>query len=181
MVFDLLFFSNVTCMTEHKIVVVGHDAVGKSACVVQLILSHFIEEYEYTIEDSYRRQVTIDDETCLLDILDTAGLEVYSAMRPQYMRSGQGFLLVYSITSRKSFDMVSSFREQILREKNSDTVPIVLVGNKQDEFTQRQVSTEEGRELAQLFGCPFLESSAKTRLNVHESFYELVREIRRMN
>ena len=58
-------------MTEHKIVVVGHDAVGTSACVIQLILSHFIEEYEYTIEDSYRRQVTIDDETCLLDILDT--------------------------------------------------------------------------------------------------------------
>ena len=58
--------------------------------------------------------MTIDDETCLLDILDTAGQEEYSAMRDQYMRTGQGFLLVYAITSRSSFDEITAFRERNL-------------------------------------------------------------------
>jgi small GTP-binding protein len=115
-----------------------------------------------TIEDSYRKQVTIDDETCLLDILDTAGQEEYSAMRDQYMRTGQGFLCVYAITSRSSFDEISSFREQILRVKDADKVPMVVVGNKCDLESERQVSKAEGQDLAKSFGCPFLETSAKS-------------------
>jgi len=59
--------------TEYKLVIVGGGGVGKSALTIQLIQNHFIDEYDPTIEDSYRKQVTIDDETCLLDILDTAG------------------------------------------------------------------------------------------------------------
>ena len=69
-------------MTEYKLVIVGGGGVGKSALTIQLIQNHFIDEYDPTIEDSYRKQVTIDEETCLLDILDTAGQEEYSAMRP---------------------------------------------------------------------------------------------------
>ena len=76
-------------------------------------------------EDSYRTQHTVDDETCMLDILDTAGQEEYSAMRDQYMRTGQGFLLVYSVTSRQSFGELTMFRDQILRNKNEDRVPMV--------------------------------------------------------
>lgn len=86
-----------------------------------------IDEYDPTIEDSYRKQVNIDEETCLLDILDTAGQEEYSAMRDQYMRTGQGFILVYAITSRSSFDEIVTFKEQILRVKDKDKVPMVLV------------------------------------------------------
>jgi hypothetical protein len=63
--------------------------------------SHFVEEYDPTIEDSYRKQCVIDEEVALLDVLDTAGQEEYSAMREQYMRTGEGFLLIYSITDRK--------------------------------------------------------------------------------
>lgn len=81
-----------------------------------------------TIEDSYRKQVTIDNNTCLLDILDTAGQEEYSAMRDQYMRTGQGFILTYAITSRQSYDEINVFREQIHRVKDADHVPIVLAG-----------------------------------------------------
>jgi GTPase KRas protein len=166
-------------MTEYKLVIVGGGGVGKSALTIQLIQNHFIDEYDPTIEDSYRKQVTIDDNTCLLDILDTAGQEEYSAMRDQYMRTGQGFILVYAITSRSSFDEIASFREQIRRVKDKDKVPMILVGNKCDLETERQVTTSEGQELAKSFGCPFFESSAKSRINVEESFYELVREIRR--
>mmetsp|Transcript_29879 Transcript_29879/g.75188 ORF Transcript_29879/g.75188 Transcript_29879/m.75188 type:complete len:186 (-) Transcript_29879:254-811(-) len=166
-------------MTEYKLVIVGGGGVGKSALTIQLIQNHFIDEYDPTIEDSYRKQVTIDDETCLLDILDTAGQEEYSAMRDQYMRTGQGFLCVYAITSRSSFEEISAFHEQILRVKDEEKVPMVVVGNKCDLSDERQVSTIEGQDLAKTFGCPFKEASAKTRVNVEDSFFELVREIRR--
>nr|P34726.1 RecName: Full=Ras-like protein 2; Flags: Precursor [Physarum polycephalum]AAB58748.3 Ppras2 protein [Physarum polycephalum]AAC37179.1 membrane protein [Physarum polycephalum] len=164
---------------EYKLVIVGGGGVGKSALTIQLIQNHFIDEYDPTIEDSYRKQVVIDEETCLLDILDTAGQEEYSAMRDQYMRTGQGFVMVYSITSRSSFDEINAFREQILRVKDKDTVPMVLAGNKCDLASERQVTTNEGQELARAFGCPFVETSAKARLNVEECFYGLVREIRK--
>ena len=83
-------------------------------------------------------QVVIDGETCLLDILDTAGQEEYSAMGDQYMRTGEGFLLVFAVDDAKSFNKVAHCREQIRRVKDSDDVPIVLVGNKCD-LRQRNV------------------------------------------
>ncbi|NXR29259.1 RASK GTPase, partial [Cinclus mexicanus] len=133
-------------MTEYKLVVVGAGGVGKSALTIQLIQNHFVDEYDPTIEDSYRKQVVIDGETCLLDILDTAGQEEYSAMRDQYMRTGEGFLCV----------------EQIKRVKDSEDVPMVLVGNKCD-LPSRTVDTKQAQDLARSYGIPFIETSAKTR------------------
>lgn len=168
-------------LREYKLVVVGGGGVGKSCLTIQLIQSHFVDEYDPTIEDSYRKQCVIDDEVALLDVLDTAGQEEYSAMREQYMRTGEGFLLVYSITSRTSFEEILQFQQQILRVKDKDYFPLVVVGNKCDLEADRQVSTQEGKSLAEQFHCPFKETSAKARINVDESFYELVREIRRYN
>ena len=205
-------------LREYKLVVVGGGGVGKSCLTIQLIQSHFVDEYDPTIEgwhdvlirlylanmatDSYRKQCVIDDEVALLDVLDTAGQEEYSAMREQYMRTGEGFLLVYSITSRQSFDEILTFQQQILRVKDRDYFPIIIVGNKCDLDHERQVSTQgssvqsilassfhklipvhlkEGQELARSFGCAFIEASAKSRINVDNSFYNIVREIRRYN
>ncbi|KAJ6250093.1 ras-like protein rasb [Anaeramoeba flamelloides] len=168
-------------MNNKKLVVVGGGGVGKSALTIQFVQSHFIEEYDPTIEDAYRRQVKIDEEICLLDILDTAGQEEYSAMRDSYMRSGEAFLIVYSVTDRNSFGEVAIFHEQITRVKDSDDVPIIIVGNKSDLENERRISKGEGQDLAKTFGCPFFETSAKFRINVDESFFESVREIKNQN
>ncbi|KAI7861413.1 ras-like protein 1 [Spinellus fusiger] len=166
---------------EYKLVMVGGGGVGKSALTIQFIQSHFVDEYDPTIEDSYRKQCVIDGETALLDVLDTAGQEEYSAMREQYMRNGEGFLLVYSITSRMSFEEIETFYQQICRVKDRDYFPMVLVANKSDLESDRQVSTSEGRDLAKKFGSQFIETSAKQRDNVDEAFFEVVKDIRRFN
>lgn len=93
--------------------------------------------------DSYRKQCVVDDEVALLDVLDTAGQEEYSAMREQYMRTGEGFLLIYSITSRQSFEEIMTFQQQILRVKDKDYFPIIVVANKCDLEKERAV-TQEG-------------------------------------
>eukprot|EP01127_Copromyxa_protea_P009752 TRINITY_DN2319_c0_g2_i1.p1 TRINITY_DN2319_c0_g2~~TRINITY_DN2319_c0_g2_i1.p1 ORF type:complete len:193 (+),score=46.81 TRINITY_DN2319_c0_g2_i1:90-668(+) len=166
-------------MTEYKCVIVGGGGVGKSALTIQLIQGHFVDEYDPTIEDSYRKQVTIDNETCLLDVLDTAGQEEYSAMRDQYMRTGQGFILTYAITSRQSYDEMNVFRDQIHRVKDADHVPIVLAGNKCDLEDERQVTKQEASDLAKQWAVPMYETSALARINVEEVFFDLVREIRK--
>jgi GTPase KRas len=102
-------------------------------------------------------------------------------MREQYMRTGEGFLLVYSITSRQSFEEIQTFEQQILRVKDKDYFPIILVGNKCDLEGERAVSKEEGQALARQFNCRFIETSAKSRVNVDNAFFDLVREIRRYN
>lgn len=102
-------------------------------------------------------------------------------MREQYMRNGEGFLLVYSITSRMSFEEIETFHQQICRVKDRDYFPMVLIANKCDLEADRQVSSQEGKDLAKKYGCQFIETSAKHRINVDEAFYEVVRDIRRYN
>ena len=143
-------------------------------------MRHFIEEYDPTIDDELSQAVSKSiNETCILDILDTAGQEEFSALRDQWMRTGQGFLMLYDITSRSSFDALPALHNQILQVKDEPKVPIVLVGNKCDlDGPARAVAVSEGAELAKGYGCPFLEASAKSKINVEESFFELVRLIR---
>jgi len=165
-------------MMQFKIVVLGDGGVGKTALTIQLCLNHFIETYDPTIEDSYRKPCMIDGEGCLLEILDTAGQEEYVALRDQWIREGEGFILVYSITARATFERLGKFRQQINRVKEGTRVPIVLVGNKDDCSGEREVSREEGHQLGREMGCPFLETSAKTRHNLETAYYSVVRLIR---
>ena len=95
------------------------------------------------------------------------------------MRNGEGFLLVYSITESKSFNELKNFREQILRVKNLEKVPMVLFGNKSDLENERNVAKAEAKNLAESWGIPFLEGSAKANNNVENGFFELVREIKK--
>jgi len=158
---------------EHKIIVVGAGGAGKSALTQMFMYGNFVEEYDPTTADSYRKIVTADNEKCQLDILDTAGQEEY--MRDNYYRLGEGFLIVYSIIERTTFEAASRFYDHILQVKGKEEVPIILVGSKCDLDTDRDVPKSEGEALAQKWNCPFFETSAKTRVNVDEVFTELVR------
>ncbi|KAJ1562077.1 Ras GTPase [Nowakowskiella sp. JEL0078] len=171
--------SHYNLLREYKIVVVGSADSGKSPLTIQFIQSQFVDEYDPTIEDSYRKQCEIDGEIAIFDILDTTGQEEYSAMRREYSRNGEGFLLVYSITSRASFEEIRGFYRAILSVKNRDWFPVVLVGNNCDLELKRAVRTHEGRELARDLGCKFLETSHRKKINVDEAFFGVVREIRR--
>jgi GTPase KRas protein len=184
-------------MVLYKLVVLGDGGVGKTALTIQLCLQHFVETYDPTIEDSYRKQVVIDQQPCMLEVLDTAGQEEYTALRDQWIRDGEGFVLVYSISSRSSFTRIKRFHHQIQRVKESCNsspsypgspvsatnsslpVPIMLVGNKSDRATEREVSLQEGHSLARDLGCEFVEASAKNCINVEKAFYDVVRILRR--
>eukprot|EP00999_Lentomonas_sp_LEN2_P001095 NODE_2100_length_654_cov_4.316888_g2050_i0.p1 GENE.NODE_2100_length_654_cov_4.316888_g2050_i0~~NODE_2100_length_654_cov_4.316888_g2050_i0.p1 ORF type:complete len:184 (-),score=47.43 NODE_2100_length_654_cov_4.316888_g2050_i0:10-561(-) len=165
-------------MREYKLVVLGSGGVGKSALTVQFVQSIFVEKYDPTIEDSYRKQVEVDQAQCMLEILDTAGTEQFTAMRDLYMKNGQGFVLVYSITSQSTFNDLADLREQILRVKDADKVPMVLAGNKCDLEDDRMVGKDQGTNLAnQWAGVTFMETSARKKINVDEVFFDLVRQI----
>lgn len=164
-------------MREYKIVVLGSGGVGKSALTVQFVQGIFVEKYDPTIEDCYRKQVDINGQQCMLEILDTAGTEQFTAMRDLYMKNGQGFVLTYSISSQATFNDLLELRDQILRVKDSLDVPMVLVGNKCDLEDERVVSKDQGQTLARQFNCTFMEASAKVKVNVPEIFYDLVRQI----
>ncbi|CAH1400985.1 unnamed protein product [Nezara viridula] len=163
----------------YKLVVVGGGGVGKSAITIQFIQSYFVTDYDPTIEDSYTKQCVIDDVPAKLDILDTAGQEEFSAMREQYMRSGEGFLLVFSVTDRASFDEMYKFHKQILRVKDRDEFPMLMVGNKADLDHQRLVPAEEAQNMSRELRIPYIECSAKLRMNVDQAFHELVRIVRK--
>ncbi|KAI0067838.1 ras protein [Artomyces pyxidatus] len=162
-------------MDNWRVAVLGDGGVGKTALAVQFTLNCFT--YDPTIEDAYRKQLVVDNRMCFVEVIDTAGQEEYATLRDQWVREGQGFILVYSIASRATFDRVEVFRQSMMRVKRQKPI-FILVGNKADKQLEREVTREEGITLARQFGCEFLETSAKTAQNVERLFTSLVRSLR---
>ncbi|XP_060557806.1 GTP-binding protein Rit2-like [Ruditapes philippinarum] len=150
-----------------------------SALVIQFVSHRFTDYHDPTIEDAYQQQARIDGEPAQLDILDTAGQLEFTTMREQYMRHGEGFVICYSITDRRSFDEVLNHKNLIDRVRCKENIPIIITGNKCDLEHKRKVSTEEGARLAEQLGAPFFETSAVSRQCVDDTFHGIVREIRR--
>ncbi|MED6238204.1 Ras- protein Rap-2a [Ataeniobius toweri] len=128
-------------MREYKVVVLGSGGVGKSALTVQFVTGSFIEKYDPTIEDFYRKEIEVDSSPSVLEILDTAGTEQFASMRDLYIKNGQGFILVYSLVNQQSFQDIKPMRDQIIRVKRYERVPMILVGNKVDLEGEREVSS----------------------------------------
>ncbi|KAI0094590.1 small GTPase superfamily [Irpex rosettiformis] len=164
-------------MDSWRIALLGDGGVGKTALAVQFTLNCYVGEYDPTIEDFYRKQLVVDNRMCYVEVIDTAGQEEYATLRDQWVKEGEGFILAYSIASRATFDRVEVFRQAMLKVKREKAV-FMLVGNKCDKQYEREVSREEGAQLARHFGCEFLETSAKTCLNVERLFTHLVRLLR---
>lgn len=161
-------------MKEYNIVVLGSGGVGKSALTVKFMTGAFDEKYEPTIEDFYRKEINVDGSTAMLQVLDTAGAEQFASMRDLYIKSGQGFIVVYSTVNAKSFIDIQPLKEQITQAKDCTVSSIVLVGNKCDLVVKREVSLKEGKELAKRWKCSFFETSAKTGYNVSNVFSEVL-------
>eukprot|EP01117_Protostelium_nocturnum_P006972 TRINITY_DN2501_c0_g1_i1.p1 TRINITY_DN2501_c0_g1~~TRINITY_DN2501_c0_g1_i1.p1 ORF type:complete len:187 (+),score=68.71 TRINITY_DN2501_c0_g1_i1:104-664(+) len=164
-------------LREYKLVVLGYGGVGKSAVTVRYVQQFFIERYDPTIEDAYTVHKELDGDQVVLQILDTAGTEQFTAMRDMYMKSGEGFIIIYSITSRSTFEALDDLIKQLFLVKDTDSVPAILLGNKEDLADYREVATQKGEEMAMKYGINFSECSAKTGHNIDEAFQTVVRQI----
>lgn len=169
---------NINGVPLFKVIMVGSGGVGKSALTLQFMYDEFVEDYEPTKADSYRKKLILDGQEIQIDILDTAGQEDYAAIRDNYFRSGEGFLCVFSITEQESLAAARELREQILRVKNDENIPFLLVGNKVDLHERRAVSEEMAKEQASQWRVRYVETSAKTRHNVNIVFIDLLRDIK---
>ena len=158
-----------------KIAILGSGGVGKSSILLQFVQDHFIEYYDPTIEDFTRKQIYLQGNHYLLEILDTAGQEEYYVLMDQYLNYGDGFLMVYDINNESSFEKIKNFKEKIDRiQQNSK---LVLAGNKCESDLRRMITYSQGEQMANEWNCKFFECSAKKRINIDILFYTLVLEI----
>lgn len=123
---------------KHFREIISHVFFLFPAVTLQFVSHSFLDYHDPTIEDSYQQQAVIDGEAALLDILDTAGQVEFTAMRDQYMRCGEGFIICYSVTDRHSFQEASEYRKLIARVRLTEDIPLVLVANKLDLQSQRK-------------------------------------------
>mmetsp|Transcript_86880 Transcript_86880/g.106561 ORF Transcript_86880/g.106561 Transcript_86880/m.106561 type:complete len:198 (+) Transcript_86880:85-678(+) len=166
---------------DYKIVVLGGGGVGKSALTIRLVTDNFLDEYDPTIEDSYQCNLKVDGVDEELDILDTAGQEQFAALQDHWIRESDAFLLVYSITDKRTLQHCYELYTKIKRNKDTKYIALVLVGNKSDlPDDVRQVTYDEGKKVATKLGnAKFYETSAKTGDGVRQAFEEVVREMKK--
>ena len=164
-----------------KIAVLGQSMVGKSALTFRFINNKFPTEHDTTIEDSYSIPAKIDDIQCQLEILDTAGQDDYQTMLDTWINSADGFILVYSIDNKESFESTKTRYDRIIRLKEGQKVSIIIVGNKCDLEDKRQVSKEEVEKYCNEMNISFLEASALNTINVKESFLTVSRGLLQIN
>ncbi|KAI0873586.1 rheb small monomeric GTPase RhbA [Hypoxylon argillaceum] len=163
---------------QRKVAIVGSRSVGKSSLAVQFVDGHFVESYYPTIENTFSKVIRFKGQDFTTEIVDTAGQDEYSILNSKHFIGIHGYMLVYSVSSLPSFEMVQVIREKILNHLGTDWVPIVIVGNKSDlRPEQRQVSQEDGRKLAEKFNCAWTEASARYNENVAKAFELLISQI----
>lgn len=155
---------------QFKVVLLGESAVGKSSLVLRFVKREFHEYQESTIGAAFLTQtVQIDDTTVKFEIWDTAGQERYHSLAPMYYRGAQAALIVYDITSKDSFIKAQNWVRELQRQANTNIV-ITLVGNKLDLASKRAVENNEAKLFADENNLLFMETSAKTAINVVEVF-----------
>jgi len=151
---------------------VGDSSVGKSCLLLQFTDKRFKQSHDLTIGVEFgARTIPIDQQAVKLQIWDTAGQESFRSITRSYYRGSIGALLVYDVTKRATFENLQKWLEE-MRENAYSKMTIILVGNKVDLESEREVSTEEGTQFAKKNNLLFFETSAKTSLNVEKAFYQ---------
>lgn len=166
---------------ERNIAMMGYRSVGKSSLSIQFVEGQFVDSYDPTIENTFTKITRVNSTDYEVKLVDTAGQDEYSIFPAQYSMDFHGYVLVYSITSQKSFEVIQIIYEKLLDVMGKAYVPVVLVGNKTDLHQERAVSTEEGRKLAESWKAQFLETSAKQNESVADIFHLLLQQIERDN
>ncbi|KAK4082124.1 uncharacterized protein Triagg1_1936 [Trichoderma aggressivum f. europaeum] len=178
-------------LKQRKVAIVGSRSVGKSSLAVQFVDGHFVDSYYPTIENTFSKTIQYKGQDYVTEIVDTAGQrkavetltpgakqDEYSILNSKHFIGIHGYMLVYSVSSLPSFEMVQVVREKILNHLGTESVPIVIVGNKSDlRPEQRQVSPEEGKKLSEKFDCGWTEASARYNQNVGRAFELLIAQI----
>nr|ABD65423.1 Rheb [Suberites domuncula] len=162
---------------QRKIVIMGFRAVGKSSLVIQFVENQFVDSYDPTIENTFEKVVHYRGQEYLTQLVDTAGQDEYFLMPQSYTVGIHGYVMVYSVTSMKSYDVVKVIYDKLLDQLGANKVPIVLVGNKRDLHMQRVVTLEMGKKLASQWNVAFVESSAKQNEEVTPFFQRVLQEI----
>ena len=151
----------------------GAAGVGKSCIISQFLYDTYTAKYHATVEELHRKEYEVNGNNLTLDILDTSGANEFPAMRQLSISKGNGFILMQSVDNEESFEEVKRLREQILNQRNDDSIPIVIVGNKSDCEKDRVVARESIETMVTLdWNNGFVEASVKDK-NVMPIFQEL--------
>jgi len=181
-----LFLLHYLRMSAHrkkvllKVIILGDSNVGKTSLMNQYVHKRFSTQYKATIgADFLTKEVVIDDKVVTLQIWDTAGQERFQSLGVAFYRGADSCVLCYDITDAKSFDNLESWMEEFLvhaAPRNQETFPFVVLGNKADLASKRQVSTAKAKAWCQSKGnIPHFETSAKDSLNVEQAFFTIAK------
>ena len=162
----------------YKVLLLGDSTVGKTCFLMKYTDKSFQEVHMSTIGLDYRlKTMTLKNgKNIKLQIWDTAGQDRFRAITKNYYKGANGIILIYDVTSIQTYENVKNWITQI-REEASKNVVIYIAGNKIDMEEERKVSKDEGKKLADELGFPFVETSAKTGINVNETFEDLVERV----
>jgi len=169
------------CAYEFKLVIVGDSNVGKSSLLMRLIDRSFSIDHFTTIgADCKMKHIYLGDESCRLQIWDTAGQERFESIATSFYRGAHGIILVYDVSDRKSFESVTKvWLRQVENSVNGRDLNMILVGNKRDvPDSRRVVARWEGEILAQQLDIRYLESSAKSFVNIERIFTSIATDIK---
>ena len=160
-----------------KYIIIGDAAVGKSNLLLRYAHGQFKPEYQLTIGVEFgAKNVQIRNKTYRIQIWDTAGQENFRSITRAYYKNSVCALVVYDISSRDSFNNVSTWIEDC-KNQSPKTITLVLVGNKCDLEEKRDVKKEEGEDLAEKHNMLFYETSALSGKNIDTLFNDAVKEI----
>eukprot|EP00825_Cyclidium_porcatum_P009428 TRINITY_DN14811_c0_g1_i2.p1 TRINITY_DN14811_c0_g1~~TRINITY_DN14811_c0_g1_i2.p1 ORF type:complete len:244 (+),score=45.56 TRINITY_DN14811_c0_g1_i2:146-877(+) len=158
-------------------IIIGDQQVGKSSLLLQFSEQRFKQKHEPTIGVEFgSKMINIQNQNIKLQIWDTAGQESFRSITRSYYRSAAGALLVYDITCKESFQHIERWLSEA-KANGNQLMTFLLIGNKCDLETQRQVTFEEGQKFAKDNGVRFIETSAKTNYNVEDAFINTAQQI----